>query len=250
MTKGLILVAPGQPEQLTKPAKDSGKTIVVDSTLPVDVQFGTVVGLPVMGEVKGFPGDFVSSWHGAEGRLTRQTISLSANQGPSFVLLVGKLETDREGQIVVPEGKWRGKPAGLGIPYLIARQLHWAMLGIAPIWVTTWSEAGYALNLIYDEMQKAEHTSHLIRPNWSGKNKMPTWESASNGDRINYIFQGFESVGYKTAERLWHRFGDFQHFAVATQDMIMGTPLIGPKTALAIYKQLTASWDDFHKDGK
>lgn len=262
---GVILAAPGQDEEVLKVIRDRGHSIYVED-IPVDFQLGTRVGRKCMIEMKVFPQDYVSSWRGVEGRLTRQTISLAANEGPSIMLFVGKLETDREHNIVVKiwrKAKGHGKAyqdeqsTGMTIPEFVGRQLHLAMMGIAPIWVASKEEAGYAIGLIYDEMQQEQHISHLVRPAWSGKHTMPTWDRPQARDsdgltaeEVIYAFQGFPTVGYTIGKAAWKYFGDFRHFAVADEKQLAQVPRVGPKTAVQISKILKAKYVEFFKDGE
>lgn len=257
MTKGIIYLAPGQRYDVKNDIEKRDFHVVIDANLGVDCSFGTPVGKSVLWEFKHVPDDLVSSIRNSA-RMSRQAITLGANEGPSIFLMIGFPEfrwitvTDRHGnrhaEYVLVDPNNKAHPStGVTFGELMDRMLTMAMIGIFPLFVPHWDVVAETVCEYYAQFQKKEHHSHLIRPSFAGGNIMESWPKPNAGDLITHIFEGFEGMGHKKGNDAWQYFGDFRTFAIAGEDYYKKIPGIGRVTAKKLEQQMTANWKDFHK---
>ena len=258
MSKGTLILAPGQREEVKKGIIDRGYAIFEDSNLPVDAKIPTPFGKPVLIELKTVPDDLVSSIR-QSGRMSRQNIALGSNDGPSILMCVGypKFEWRYDSKsgnrhYMMMQLTNRGyTETGLTYGEMQGRFLTLAMIGVWPCFVPNWESVPETLCGFYDEFQNQAHRSHLVRPKFSGGNILESWPKPGKGDLINHIFQGFESVGYKKANDIWRDNGSIMKFvlnaAIHGEKGIAATAGVGLATARKIMKQLNAEWKDYNK---
>ena len=255
---GVVYVAPGQQPVIVKGIEKQDLKVVVqsDPPLPVDVQFGTPEGKRVMMEIKIVPDDMVSSWrerpstknHGASGRLTRQSISLGANEGPSFLFLVGKMQYSNDGRWnIVKFIKGHYQSIGMDYYEMTLRHVSLAMIGVLPIWCPDISIAGETIGKIYYEFQKPFHQQHLIRPNFAGARVFESWQKPNEGDKVIYLAQGLPGIGYGLGKAAWETFGTMRRFFIGRPEHHMLVPRLGKKTAAEIERMLDARYEDYFK---
>lgn len=244
MGTGVIQVAPGQHGTILRSVAAQGIRTIVDAELEVDMKFGTPTGKPVMIEIKIVPDDLVSSWR--DGRLTRQSMVLGANAGPSILLCIGTPIFERnEWQILDDEGHGMG----LDLFEMMGRELTLAMTGVATLWVPDIQIAGKVIANLYFEFQKKEHLSHLTRPNFAGSFKMTTWPKPTRAEELLYIWQGFRGVGRTIGKSIWKYTGTLRAFAMANEDQLKAIPKIGKVRARALNQMLDAKYTDYFDDG-
>lgn len=258
MSKGVILLAPGQKPFIIEGIEKRGYTVLVDSKLDVDVSFGTPVMKKVLIELKEVPRDLVSSMR-RDGRLSRQTIALGANDGPSILMMIGEPEFAwqydqrtgvRSRMLIDPTQKGPHRFTGLSYGELKLRELTLAMVGIYPMYVPDWETVPEILCEFYEQFQKKEHNSHLMRPNFVGAGSMESWPKPNQGDLILHIFQGFAGMGLKKSQDAWKYYGDLRTFAAIGalgENMYMKIPGIGKTTAKQIEAQMSSKYDEFFK---
>lgn len=235
MSKGIIYLAPGQHQEVIDGITKLDYRVIVDSGLQVDGSFGTPFMKKVLFELKAVPRDLVSSIR-ASGRMSRQSIALGANDGPSFFFQVGypefawqydKVTGRRTLEMIDPEAKGHHRYTGLTYGEYQLRMLTMVMIGVLPMHIPSWDEVPETVCEFYKQFQQQSHTSHLLRPNFAGANIMESWPKPNAGALINHIFQGFESIGLKKADDLWKEFGTLRMFAMAGPEWYQKVPGIG-----------------------
>lgn len=258
MSKGIIYLAPGQRQSVIDGIEKRGYTVRKDSELPVDVGIPTPEMQMVMIELKEVPGDLVSSMR-HDGRLSRQSIALGANEGPSILMMVGTPQYEwrfdqrtgeRENVMVNPEQRGPHRYTGLTYGEFQLRCLTLAQTGIWPMFVPDWGSVPETICEFYLQFQKKEHNSHLVRPAFVGAGSMTSWPKPNQGDLILHIFQGIAGMGQKKAKDAWKQFGDFRTFAAMGalgEKQYMKIPGVGKDTARKIEQQMAAKYEDYFK---
>lgn len=246
MNSGVITSAPGPHKIMVRGLEQEGITVLEDSELDVDWQFGTPVGKLVRIELKVVPADLVSSIRGQEGRMTRQDVTLGSNDGPSILLLVGYPNFNAETYQMIDD---HGREMGFDYFEMMGRQLTLAMIGVSTIWVPNMKIAGKALANIYYEFQKQSHLSHLTRPNFAGSGAMTTWPKPTRAEEILYIWQGFRGFGRSIGKKVWKYTGSLRNASHMTEKQMTQIPGIGKKRASQFMHALDANYDDYFDDG-
>lgn len=257
MSKGTVYLAPGQRAEVIKGITDHDIEVVTDTELSVDAMFYTPSdgsfppkNARILIEFKEVPNDLVSSIRDSQ-RFSRQCIALGANDGPSFLFCVGqpffKWVFDRESgnRHFMMMGDDRRHETGLTYGEMQLRFLTLTMIGCYQIWIPTWDEVGETLANFFMEFQKANHTSHLVRPAWKGKKTTLGWRKPGMGDLIIHIMQGFEKVGYNNAKALWKFFGNMKVMALAEPEDYQMVPGIGKVIAKRVADQYSAEYSDY-----
>lgn len=249
--KGVVFLAPGQRKEVVDGIKNNDLAVVTASDLEVDGAFGTPARIRVKMEFKEVPNDLVASIR-QSGRFSRQMISLTGNQGPSLLFLIGypnfKWVYDRQTgkrEYMMMNGQHE---TGLSYNEMQSRLLSLFMMDVFPVWVPNWNELGETIANYYFLFQQKEHTSHLIRPAWKGTRQVMGWRKPGQGDLILHIWQGFDKVGYKTGKDIWKFFGNMRVASLAPQALYEKIPGIGKVTAKRITEQLDAEYTDYFYD--
>lgn len=187
-------------------------------------------GVGVIGVQRKEVRDFVASL--IDGRLSKEISQMCHHAIDRAILVIeGELRWSGDG-ILLMRG-WGARSLHRDSWYALMFSLM--MEGVMVLQTETAGETAQLLRSLEKWGRKKDHLSLKRRPGASSENE---WGIASNREWGIHFLQGLESVGYKTAEMMWERWGVPMQWTIAEKDL-EDLPGIGKVKAKKIWRALS-----------